>query len=78
MFLTYYGGVDTFCTQCRLVGICKLLLANLLTFPIVLISLSCVMFTVNVSEVINCGREHTSLLSSLSLCETKLFLEGSF
>ena len=39
-------------------------LAILVVFPIALIYICCVMFIVNDSEVLDCGHEHTHLLSS--------------
>ena len=46
-------------------GLRKLLLATWLVFSLCLICLCGVMFTVNDSEVVDCGYAYTLLLSSL-------------
>ena len=56
------------------VGLHKLHLAISVAFSIALISIRCIIFTVNDSEVVDCGHEFTLLFSSFSFRSTWMFL----
>ena len=58
-----------------IVGLHKLYLAISMVFPIAVISICCVMFTANDSEVVGCGHELTLLLSSFSFWLTWMSLQ---